>query len=57
MHYLCKFQNFPKIRVLQNARVLVLYLFFVVVPAWDPKDQCVEHVTMMTTQSTGLIYG
>jgi hypothetical protein len=33
----------------------VLFLI-VVVPASDPKDMFVEHVTMFTTQSTGLIW-
>jgi hypothetical protein len=34
------------------------YVLFwiVVVPARDPRDLIVEHVTMFTTQSTGLIW-
>jgi hypothetical protein len=32
----------------------VLFLGFVVVPASDPKDLFVEHVTMWTTQIIGL---
>jgi hypothetical protein len=30
--------------------------WIVVVPTSDPKDLFVEHVTMFTTQSTGLIW-
>jgi hypothetical protein len=30
--------------------------WFVVVPTSDPKDLFVEHVTMFTVQSTGLIW-
>jgi hypothetical protein len=36
----------------------ICYVLFriVVVPANDPKDLFMEHVTMFTTQSTGLIW-
>jgi hypothetical protein len=36
----------------------ICYVLFqiVVVPARDPKDLFMEHVTMFTTQSTGLIW-
>jgi hypothetical protein len=32
------------------------YFWIVVVPASDPKDLFVEHVTMFTPQITGLIW-
>jgi hypothetical protein len=33
-----------------------MYHLLVVVSTWDPKDQFVEHVTMLTAQSTWLIW-
>jgi hypothetical protein len=36
--------------------LIVMYHLLVVVPAWDPKDQFMERVTMLTSQSIGLIW-